>query len=86
MALPQGREEYYLGLFQQAEANQDLQALNNLRSQYLAEDGAMTPTPTAPVTGQQAFRMNQPPAEDPLFGRYFHGEFTHSFSTHGGHR
>ena len=58
MALPQGREEYYLGLFQQAEANQDLQTLNNLRSQYLAESGAMTPTPTAPMTGQQAFQQS----------------------------
>ena len=34
MALPQGREEYYLSLFQQAEANQDRQARQNLRTQY----------------------------------------------------
>ena len=60
MALPQGREEYYLSLFQQAEANQDLQALQNLRTQYLAENSAVPVTPTAAMTGQRALQQSTP--------------------------
>ena len=64
MALSEGRKLEYLRLFEEAEANQDIQALNNLKQMYHGEMGAATTAIAPPaVTGQQAFAQSNPPPE-----------------------
>ena len=64
MALSEGRKLEYLRLFEEAEANQDIQALNNLKQMYHGEMGAATTAIAPPaVTGQQAFAQSNAPPE-----------------------
>ena len=64
MALSEGRKLEYLRLFEEAEANQDIQALNNLKQMYHGEIGAATTAIAPPaVTGQQAFAQSSAPPE-----------------------